>query len=562
MSKKPHILIINPDEMRWDTMGHMGNRAAYTPTLDRLAAREAVSFDHAYCQNPVCVPSRCSFLTGLYPHTTGHRTMRYLMREGEQSLFSELRAAGYHVWQNGRNDYFAAQKKDVEKIHSDEYYYGEPTPRAEEQKYADVPYEIPKKEGFTQKITETIINDDPDHVYSHYHGIIEDKGKDRDWIDTKAAIERIRRVDELDGKPLCLFLGWLNPHPPYEVEQKYFDLIKRENIVPIVDPAKTTGKSEMVQRLQEFSHLDGLTEEQWIDMRHVYLAQCAKVDHMVEALCDALKEAGIYDDTAIFFFSDHGDWCGDFHLAEKAQNCFEDVLTRVPFLVKPPKGYEVDPGLASTPVELIDFYATAMEWAGAQYSHDHFGKSLTEVIADRSKQVREYAFCEGGRNEYESQCNEWHCEGPDGGGNRGDYYAKKRAQLDDSAHEKGTMITDGSCKFIYRSSGKNEFYNLLNDPYEMHNLYGTEVMESPAMQDTLRKMESEMLKWFQRTADVVPWDYDDRFSEERLWLMISRLVPAEYEDQMRTFIRETQASIVDAFGFAFRIQEALKKTNS
>ena len=59
--KRPHIIIINPDEMRWDTMGHMGNRAAHTPFLDSLAVHEAVSFDHAYCQNPVCVPSRCSF---------------------------------------------------------------------------------------------------------------------------------------------------------------------------------------------------------------------------------------------------------------------------------------------------------------------------------------------------------------------------------------------------------------------------------------------------------------------------------------------------------------------
>ena len=85
--KRPHIIIINPDEMRWDTMGHMGNRAAHTPFLDSLAVHEAVSFDHAYCQNPVCVPSRCSFFTGLYPHTRGHRTMKYLLHEEETSLF-------------------------------------------------------------------------------------------------------------------------------------------------------------------------------------------------------------------------------------------------------------------------------------------------------------------------------------------------------------------------------------------------------------------------------------------------------------------------------------------
>lgn len=68
MEKRPHIIIFNPDEMRYDGMGHMGNPAAVTPFLDRFAKEEAVSFRYAFCQNPVCVPSRCSFFTGLYPH--------------------------------------------------------------------------------------------------------------------------------------------------------------------------------------------------------------------------------------------------------------------------------------------------------------------------------------------------------------------------------------------------------------------------------------------------------------------------------------------------------------
>ena len=108
MKKRPNIIIINPDEMRWDTMGHMGNPAASTPRLDQFASEEAVSFDHAYCQNPVCVPSRCSFFTGLYPHVHGHRTMHYLMHDGKDTLFSELRNAGYNVWMNARNDFIAA----------------------------------------------------------------------------------------------------------------------------------------------------------------------------------------------------------------------------------------------------------------------------------------------------------------------------------------------------------------------------------------------------------------------------------------------------------------------
>ena len=94
MGKRPNIIIFNPDEMRWDTMGHMGNPAAVTPFLDRFAETEAVSFSNAYCQNPVCVPSRCSFFTGLYPHTAGHRTMGHLLRSHETSLLKELKEIG------------------------------------------------------------------------------------------------------------------------------------------------------------------------------------------------------------------------------------------------------------------------------------------------------------------------------------------------------------------------------------------------------------------------------------------------------------------------------------
>ena len=121
--KKPNIIIFNPDEMRLDAMGHMGNAAAFTPNLDWFAESEAVSFSNAYCQNPVCVPSRCSFTTGLYPHVNGHRTMTYLMHEHETSMFRELKDAGYYVWLNSRNDLVAGQISGLAESHADEVFY-------------------------------------------------------------------------------------------------------------------------------------------------------------------------------------------------------------------------------------------------------------------------------------------------------------------------------------------------------------------------------------------------------------------------------------------------------
>ncbi|MBW2622242.1 MAG: sulfatase-like hydrolase/transferase, partial [Deltaproteobacteria bacterium] len=111
MKNRPHILLFNPDQWRGDTLGHTGNPAAETPNLDRMVAGEAVSFSNAFCQNPVCTPSRCSFMTGWYPHVRGHRTMYHMLHadRGEPNLQRELMANGYFVWWTARNDLAPAQ---------------------------------------------------------------------------------------------------------------------------------------------------------------------------------------------------------------------------------------------------------------------------------------------------------------------------------------------------------------------------------------------------------------------------------------------------------------------
>lgn len=130
MNRRPDIIIFNPDQMRADALAHLGNPASITPNLDAFAASEAVSFRNAFCQNPVCVPSRCSFATGLYPHVRGHRTMAYLLEEGESSIFSELKDAGYYVWMNARNDLVAGQVKGLCERHASEIFYGGTVPAA------------------------------------------------------------------------------------------------------------------------------------------------------------------------------------------------------------------------------------------------------------------------------------------------------------------------------------------------------------------------------------------------------------------------------------------------
>ena len=229
--------------------------------------------------------------------------------------------------------------------------------------------------------------------------------------------------------------------------------------------------------------------------------------------------------------SDHGDFAGDYSIAEKAQNCFEDCLTHVPFLIKPPGDVDLDAGVSDSIVELVDFYATAMDFAQATPSHEHYGKSLRPILANRTVELRQYAFCEGGRNPGETQCDEYHGEA--GESRPTDvYWPKKMAQLDDEAHAKATMIRSKRYKYISRTLGGDELYDLYADPGERVNR-----IDDPALDPVRRELQTAMLKWLQTTSDVVPLDYDRRLTEEMLWNKVRGLVPPAHEDEVRQKIR-------------------------
>lgn len=533
-AKKPHIIIFNPDEMRKDSLQHMGcNPAAITPNFDQFAHQDAVSFSNAYCQNPVCVPSRCSFFTGLYPHTTGHRTMTYLLRPGETSLFKELKDSGYHVWMNNRNDLCAGQYPDWLEEHMDEIFYPGESGSSPRGVIPDIRGEAGGK-----------------YYYSHYEGqlMLDENGKNLNADDetVEAAIERIQKWKEGD-KPLCMFLGLVYPHPPYQVEDPYFSAIDRNQLPKRIRFEDCHGKSDMLKSYHAYQNLDGLTEEEWNELRATYAGMCMKVDHQFGQLVDALKKAGIYDDCAIFVISDHGDFVGDYGMAEKAQSCFEDCLTNVPFLVKPPKDIPVDAGVSDTMVELVDFYATAMDFAGVEPTHEHFGRSLRSVVSDRTKKVREYAFCEGGRLPGETQCDEYHNEMGQVAREEDVYWPKKKAQADDHAHAKATMIRSEKYKYISRITGEDEFYDLQKDPYEM-----TNQIENQEYESIILNLKNQMLKWMQCTSDIVPFDYDRRMTETMLWNLVRNIVPANCEADVREKIKSGMG-IGQIFGYCYGI---------
>lgn len=515
MAKRPNIIIFNPDEMRYDTMHHMGNPAAVTPNLDKIIEEDAVSFSNAYCQNPVCVPSRCSFMTGLYPHVRGHRTMAYLLQPGEDSILKELKEAGYYVWMNDRNDLTAGQIDGWTESHADEIHYTDGSKR------------VPGPKSH-KKLEKT-----DSGFYSHFHGELglDENGlnynADDDAVD--AAIYRLKHP--VDDRPICIFLGLIYPHVPYQIEEPYFSAIDRKKLPKRIKLSDTKDKAPILSAINKYQNMDGYTEADWDELRAVYLGMCSKIDHQFGKIVEALKETNTYDDTAIFFFSDHGDFAGDYSLVEKAQNSFEDCLTRVPLIVKPPKDYKVSPGINDNLTELVDFYATAMDMAGVKPNHTNFGHSLVKEIADKNEPGREYVFSEGGREAGETHCDEYHQAGVNGPSETNDYWPKMMAEKDDAAHDRGIMIRNHDYKYISRSKTKDEFYDLKADPKELVN-----EIDNPKYKEEIIKMKEAMLKWLQRTADIVPYQADQRFTKKMLWSKVSGLVPPDKKEEVLKLI--------------------------
>ena len=518
--KRPNIVIFNPDEMRWDALAHMGlNPAAVTPNLDAFARNDAVSFSNAYCQNPVCCPSRCSFFTGLYPHVRGHRTMQHLLHSDESSLFSELKAAGYYVWMNDRNDLVAAEIPGLYESHADIIYSGKNDPRV-------------KKEGHNRPVDATLASKDGNRLfYSHYIGELTTDENGINYTSDDSDVDECIRVtgEDHDGKSTVAFLGLFYPHCPYGVEEPYFSMIDRTKLPPRA--SKGEGKPLMESLLRKNMGLD-LTEDEWTELRAVYLGMCAKIDAQFGRLVEGLKKNGTYDNTLIIVLSDHGDFCGDYSLPEKSQNTFEDCLVRVPLIIKPPKGEKVDPGITSSFAELVDFYRTVMDYAGVEPDHDQFGLSLRPVLENRNVSLRNYVFSEGGRMPYEWQADEYHgVAGKDGViPPCSVYWPKQSAQTDGEAHIKGTMIRSRDYKYIKRADGRDEFYDLRKDPKEEKN-----VIADSAYSSEILSMKLEMLSWYQKTCDIVPRKRDNRIKRAQVEAMTKDLPEESRKEVFRRY---------------------------
>jgi arylsulfatase A-like enzyme len=492
MRQRPNILIFNPDQWRGDVLGHMGNPAAVTPHLDHAAASDFVSFRSAFCQNPVCTPSRCSFMTGWYPHVRGHRSMFHMLRPDEPCLLRVLKDEGYHVWWGGKNDLVPAQNGfgdycDVK------YKPADPTERSTHQLHHDLA--SAKSPDFYSMYLGRL---SPQSPSSRKHGVY----YDGDWANVLGAVEHIRSAPR--DRPLCIYLPLGFPHPPYGVEEPYYSRIDRHALPPRVPALEDwSAKPALLKGIFQRQALSHWNEARWSELRATYYGMCARVDAQFGLVMRALREAGLYEGTGIFFFSDHGDFTGDYGLVEKTQNTFEDCLVRVPLLIKPPRTAPAQARISEALVELIDVPATIYDYCGITPGYTHFGQSLHHVISGGADEHRDAVFCEGGRLAGEAHAS----EGQSGIQDDSDspYWPRVGLQQKALEHTKATMCRMRRYKYVRRLYEADELYDLARDPAERLNL-----IDRPELAGVRNELKLRMLEWYQATCDVVPHDADRR----------------------------------------------------
>lgn len=472
MRSRPNFVFFIPDQLRYDAVGCFGNPVARTPNIDALAARGTM-FTNAYGQHSVCGPSRASFMTGWYPHVLGHRTLTHLLKPWDPNLLRLLKDGGYHVAHVGlRGDTFAS---GVTKDSTDRFGY------------AVRPNMVFMRSPF-----------DREHRYARafYHG---KRPHAAQALDFDEACTRTAEEWLADGlpEPWCLYVPLIFPHPPFEVEEPWFSLHERA-AMPEPAPVLLDDKPHYMRALHDKYGLARLDASDWAEIAATYYGMVSRVDAQLGRVMAAVERAGASGRTTTFFFTDHGEYLGDYGLVEKWSSGQHDVLLHNPLVIAAAGAPEGN--CADSFVELIDLLPTVLEMAELEAQHTHFGRSLCHLLPDGARTHRDAAHSEGGFALHEEPLFE-----------RGRFPYDLKAELqheDPLANGKVVTLRTERWTYCYRLYEANELYERKADPRELTNLSGR-----AEVADVERELRDQLLEWLFATSDVIPWQPDPRLDD-------------------------------------------------
>ena len=417
---EPNILFLFSDQHNARRLSSAGCDQASTPNLDRLA-REGVRFENAYCNNPICTPSRMSFLSSLYPSTHGYYGLGGPEpRHRITNLFSWFRDRGYRTGALG-------------KLH---------TPR-----------------GWVERSCDTVYDQDVEHPRAMERlglGDVNDNRGDgrisgpsklpyEHSLEATLAQAAIRFFDASgeggqDANASRPWLAWASfhrPHQPYTPSEPFASRVTPDSVK--LPPVSNDETPKIVERRR------ALGDETLRRELSSYLGLVAQVDHAVGALLEALEERELLDDTVVIYASDHGDFAGEHGLMEKRDGISYRAVTRVPMIVRYP-GSVVGGKVSEALVESVDVFPTLCALAGLPVPAMTQGCDLSGLLrreeADPVDAVRSHVLTEN-------------C------------YRK--------------ALTDGRYRYVANlEDERDELYDLAEDPWELRNVIDDDARSSVA----------------------------------------------------------------------------------
>ncbi len=429
---RPNILWYCTDQQRFDTIGALGNPYVSTPTIDSLVT-EGVAFTHAYCQSPICTPSRSSFMTGMYPSRL-HNT-----RNGNESfpathpVITKLIAdSGYHCGMIGKFHLQSSGHRTEPRIDDGfDYWQFSHAPRddwPEGHHYAEW---VRQQGGDLDAMRQSA-----ERVCPEMHQTT--------WA-SECAIEFIQDRTK-DSSPWLLNLNVYDPHPPFVPPKAYADQF---------DPADMPGPHfrpsdlEQQAKLVELDFQDEIRTPQDHDAHRVqalYYAMIAQIDDQLARILQTLEATGQRENTIILFTSDHGEALGDHGLMYKGCRFYEG-LVRVPLIFSWPGHFQQNVKSEAL-VELLDMSSTLLEATGVNSPEQIQGKSLMPILRGKApaNELRPFV-----RSEYLDALD------PHFTGGNGTF---------------GTMFRTRQHKLcMYHDKQIGELYDLTTDPWEFENLW-------------------------------------------------------------------------------------------
>ena len=494
MAPVKNILFIMCDQLRWDYLSCMGHPHLQTPHIDRLAAR-GVIFDYAFCQAPICGPSRMSFYTGRYPFTLGSGYNNFPPRVDEMTLGDHLRPLGVRTVLVGKT-HMAANGEDMKRLGID--------PKGE----LGV---LVSQCGF-----EPFERDDGLHPYEaydpnlRYNQWLREQGYDspNPWHDFANSAEgpdgevlsgwhmkwahlpaRIKAehsetaymtdramacIDEMGGEPWCIHLSYIKPHWPYVAPAPYHNMYGREHLLPL-NQGNAERQSPHPVQAAFMQHTDSANFAKPEVREHVipaYMGLIKEIDDHLGRLWAFMEERGLMDNTMIVFTSDHGDYLGDHYLGEK--ELLHEESVRIPMIVYDPRaeadttrGKRLD--ALTEGIDLIPTFVEAV--GGAPAMHWLEGLSLQPLLLGDEEGWRDAAFSEI------------------------DYSMRDaRAILDLPPSEaRGYMVRTARWKYLFWENFEPQLFDLEADYAEQNDLAG-----DPAYADVMRDMRERLFQWFRR----------------------------------------------------------------